>query len=122
MATTRGVAHHPGRESTLLRQARRAPRHRARTEDRVAEDVGGREKGAPEGPYTLRGVVEANADHGSIVDALAASGGETGFVVPARPERRTLAELYSIGIDVLTYEWIGHEPEIPFPRLRRLMH
>ena len=50
MATTRGVAHHPGRESTLLRQARRAPRHRARTEDRVAEDVGGREKGAPEGP------------------------------------------------------------------------
>lgn len=128
-------------------------------------------------PYSLTGAIEANADHGKVVDVLAESVKKLGYVacndrardlftlderkrvavlfevktdvtrqsiyasvgqlllnggavsngprmilvVPERPEPRTRAALGLIGIDVLAYEWRGHEPAISISELRHLI-
>lgn len=128
-------------------------------------------------PYSPRGVIEAHADHGVVVDVLAKSVEKLGhrvyndrardlftldkrdsvavlfevktdiernsiyravgqlllnggvanhaprmvLVVPGKPEGETRSALRSIGIDVLTYKWDGHEPVIAMEVLQRLV-
>lgn len=132
-------------------------------------------------PYSLRKVIEAHVDHGTVVDILAEFVEKFGYapvnspaidlfirdernrpavlfevktdvrrnsiyaavgqlllnggvadhrpqmvlVVPATPESETRVALRKIGIDVLTYEWVGDRPKIPLSQknvLENLCH